>query len=83
MAKGDTTKPHFGCHRKIPIWVPLFLATPLACCFESLKIMRLCDVYYHHRADVVHLNHSMLILSTVNSWMSDPIFLRENNIFLL
>ena len=74
MAKGDTTKPRSGCHCEIPIRVPSFLATPLACCFESLKIKRHYDEYYRHRADVISLNLLMLILTTVNSWMSVPIF---------
>ena len=54
--------------------VSSFLATPLACCFESLKIKRDYDVYCRHRADVIHFNHLMLILSTVNSRMRAPIF---------
>ena len=66
MSKGDITKPLSGCHREIPIRVSSFLATPLACRFESLKIKRHYDVYYRHRADIIHFNHLMLILSTVN-----------------
>ena len=59
MEKGDTTKPRFECHH-------IFIATPLACCFESLRIKRHYDAYYCHRVDVIHFNHLMLILSNVN-----------------
>ena len=73
MAKGDTTKPRSECPCKIPHRVPPFLATPLACCFESLRIKRQYDLYYCHRALVI----LMYKLRTVTNWMSAPIFLKR------
>ena len=83
MAKGDTTKPRSGCPCKIPHRVPPFLATPLACCFELLRIKRQYDIYYCHRAVVIHFNHLVQIPSTVTSWMSAPIFLRRKENYLI
>ena len=80
MAKGDTAKPRSGCQREIPSREPQFLATSLACCFESLRIKRNYDVYYRYRADVIHYNLLMIIPTTVTSWMSARSFWRENKI---
>ena len=77
MAKGDITKSRSGCPCKIPLRVPLFLATPQACCFDSLRIKRHYDVYYRHRAYVIDFGHLMLILSTATSWVTAPSFLRR------